>query len=353
MTNKLSLSLRLSALAGLAAFAAGLFVPTPAQAQIPSNGVFYGCMRVDRDGDEGKLVRLVAASEPCRRNEIRISWSQQGPKGDKGDKGNTGNTGAAGATGATGANGPAGATGATGSAGPVGPQGTVGPQGAIGPQGAAGPQGATGAAGAVGATGDTGATGPKGDKGDAGDNAQGVIAEGGSGGGNLTTVYSFPNAPNTPSTVLGGTLVVSKPVTGFRGYMVFGNAAVQFQATYNSTGLKVNQTAISATCALRQGVLDPMTQEVTLDPTVIDVRSLMVFFPPTIAGNGQTQTVTQRYSIGLAGDSANPGSATDTVVTQLYCGSNGVSEAANTAAPLAVPSGSIAAIGMNGVFGVE
>ncbi len=31
-------------------------------AQIPTNGVIYACIRMDRDGDEGRLARLVAAN---------------------------------------------------------------------------------------------------------------------------------------------------------------------------------------------------------------------------------------------------------------------------------------------------
>lgn len=366
MTRNLSHSLRIVALAGVAAFAAGLFVPAPAEAQIPTSGVFYGCMRVDRDGDEGKLVRLVAASEPCRRNETRISWNQQGAKGDKGDKGNTGATGAAGATGAQG---PAGATGAAGAAGPAGPQGSAGAQGAIGPQGpqgpsgsqgaagAAGAQGPAGEAGAAGANGETGSAGPKGDKGDTGDNAQGVIAEGSHGGGPLTTPYSTSDQspiPGTPNIVAipGGTVVTSKVVTGFRGYMVWGNAAIQFQAAYDASGVLVpfGQSATSATCTLRQGV--KVGDTITLDPTPLDIRSIQVIFPPTAPAAFFNKPMVQRHVISLVGDSPVPGNADDIVVVQVLCGSNNLPTNAGNPVLLA-PSTSIAVIGMNGVFGLD
>ena len=80
-------------LIALAVACAGLFtVPTAfAQSgsakksdpvvQIPSDGVFYACMRVDKDGDEGRLVRLVAATEECKPQEQRISWNVTGRQG--------------------------------------------------------------------------------------------------------------------------------------------------------------------------------------------------------------------------------------------------------------------------------
>ena len=62
-----------------------------AAAQIPAtDGTFYACVRVDRDGDEGRLARLVAANEPCRRNETRVHWSQAGAQGVRGTNGTNG-----------------------------------------------------------------------------------------------------------------------------------------------------------------------------------------------------------------------------------------------------------------------
>ncbi len=84
-----------------------------ASAQIPSDNVIYACVRLDRDHDEGRLVRLVSADEHCRPRETRIQWSVAGPEG------------------------PAGPPGAPGPAGAPGPQGAQGPQGEPGPSGPA------------------------------------------------------------------------------------------------------------------------------------------------------------------------------------------------------------------------
>lgn len=89
-------------------------------AQIPTDGVFYACVRLDKGGENGKSVRLVAASEACRPGEERVFWSQTGPQGPQGVPGPTGATGATGPTGATGA------TGATGPAGTTGQGATTG-----------------------------------------------------------------------------------------------------------------------------------------------------------------------------------------------------------------------------------
>ena len=70
---------------------------TPSQIPAP-NGVIHACVRLDRDGDAGKLARLVAEDQPCKKNEQRVTWNVAGPQGATG------------------------ATGATGVAGPAGPQ---------------------------------------------------------------------------------------------------------------------------------------------------------------------------------------------------------------------------------------
>jgi hypothetical protein len=160
-----------------------------AEAQIPSNNVFYACVRLDRDGDEGKLVRLVAESERCDRREQRVKWNVQGPEGPRGPQGPQGVPGTEGPR------------GVPGTQGPQGVPGTQGPQGSRGPQGfsvtmapddgqgcgtlggvkltlldslaqaleGADPQfvcnGAPGAAGAAGASGPAGAPGPQGPEG--------------------------------------------------------------------------------------------------------------------------------------------------------------------------------------------
>ena len=143
-----------------------LAFPQPAASQIPSpDGVIYACVRLDRDRDEGKLVRLVAADERCNRNESRIQWNVQGPKGDRGEQGPRGLTGA---TGPQGARGPQGAQGPAGPAGPAGAIGPVGPAGAPGAAGPMGPMGPAGPAGAVGPVGPAGPAGPVGPAGPAG-----------------------------------------------------------------------------------------------------------------------------------------------------------------------------------------
>jgi hypothetical protein len=141
----------LSAAAGTLALT--LLQPLSAHAQIPSGNVFYACVQLDKDADTGKLARLVAANEACKKNEARVQWNAQGPMGPVGLPGAQGPAGPQGAQGAAGVQGPAGPAGPTGAQGPVGAMGPQGPIGAIGPQGS------------VGATGAAGAQGPKGDPG--------------------------------------------------------------------------------------------------------------------------------------------------------------------------------------------
>ena len=120
------------------------------EAQIPSaDGVIYACVRTDRDGDSARLTRLVAADEPCRRNEVRVRWNVAGPAGPKGAKGDPGKQGPAGSPGATGQPGAAGAPGRQGQTGPRGRQGPEGPEGPQGPQGPQGSDGASAPKGAI------------------------------------------------------------------------------------------------------------------------------------------------------------------------------------------------------------
>jgi len=175
-----------------------------AEAQIPSNNVFYACVRLDHDRDEGKLVRLVAESERCDRREQRVKWNVQGPEGPRGPQGPQGVPGSQGLQGAPGAQGAPGTAGAQGSQGPQGPQGfsvTVAPDdgkrcgtlggvkltlldslaqplegadpqfvcnGAAGAAGPTGPQGPQGLQGPQGPDGPQGLQGPQGAAGDAG-----------------------------------------------------------------------------------------------------------------------------------------------------------------------------------------
>ena len=174
-----------------AALAMGSAAVTYAQAPT----VIYACVKTDgvHDADDGRLVRIVDATQPCKPNETRLYWNLTGPQGPAGPtgpmgpQGATGPQGPAGASGAqgvkgdtgqNGSQGPAGPTGAqgvkgdTGGIGATGPTGATGAQGTQGPQGALGPAGASGAQGPTGQTGASGATGAQGPAGEAGDGIQ-------------------------------------------------------------------------------------------------------------------------------------------------------------------------------------
>ena len=95
----------------LAGVGLALVVSGRAGAQTPAAvPTIYACAQAHRDNGSG-LLRLVAAGEPCRRNETSIHWNVAGPQGP---------------VGTTGLPGPPGVYGLTG---PAGPQGLVGPQG--------------------------------------------------------------------------------------------------------------------------------------------------------------------------------------------------------------------------------
>ena len=94
----------------------------------------------ESSGGEGK-------SEGCRKNEVEIQWSIQGPEGPQGLQGYEG------------------PQGPEGQQGYEGPQGDEGPQGPEGSQGNEGPQGDEGAQGPEGQQGDEGAKGPEGTQG--------------------------------------------------------------------------------------------------------------------------------------------------------------------------------------------
>jgi hypothetical protein len=94
----------------------------------------------NRDG-EGRYLRVISATDACRRGETALDWNIQGPAGPAGPQGNIGPKGDKGDTGATGPQGPTGPVGATGSQGPTGPKGDAG---AVGPAGPIGPTGISG-----------------------------------------------------------------------------------------------------------------------------------------------------------------------------------------------------------------
>lgn len=96
---------RLAIAAAMCIFALGPWTAR-ADAQIPAaDGQFHACVRIDRDAEDGRLTRLVAESEPCRRNETRVHWSVAGPQGPQGLQGPEGLQGPQGQPGANGADG--------------------------------------------------------------------------------------------------------------------------------------------------------------------------------------------------------------------------------------------------------
>lgn len=109
----------------VAAFALGTGIPV-AMAAVSGDGegqVIHACA-----GPNGQL-RVVAAEEPCRKPETRLSWNQQGPAGLPGQNG------AQGEPGPRGDPGPPGPRGEQGPAGPPGARGEPGEQGPPGPAG--------------------------------------------------------------------------------------------------------------------------------------------------------------------------------------------------------------------------
>lgn len=87
---------------------------------VDGDGFIHGCV----NSSNGQL-RVVAAGEDCKTNEVALTLNQAGPSGPPGPVGATGATGAAGPTGAPGPQGD------QGPAGPQGPAGSPGPAGGI------------------------------------------------------------------------------------------------------------------------------------------------------------------------------------------------------------------------------
>jgi Phage Tail Collar Domain/Collagen triple helix repeat (20 copies) len=90
----------------------------------------YACIKKNT-----QLVQIVEANTTCKREEVRVSWNEEGPRGEqgpagaKGEQGATGKTGAQGPQGNTGEKGDTGAAGANGSKGDKGDTGNAGAQG--------------------------------------------------------------------------------------------------------------------------------------------------------------------------------------------------------------------------------
>jgi len=261
-----------------------------AEAQVPSaGGVFHACIRLDRDGDEGKLARLVAADEPCKRREQRITWNEKGPKGD---------------------------TGATGATGAVGPQGLIGPEGPQGPTGPQGPQGAPGAA------------------------APGVT------GGADRGPVGAPGSPAQPA-FLSATpmsLTTDNRATGFSGYMVWANVALQFNSGNPANG--TGPSPSNAGCSIVYTV-----DERPGETFAVDGRG--VTFP--IFALGQNDRVVQ-LAVGLTGmvgqDLVPALSPSETVNISLNCSAPGPTPPAGQPVPVPVKatSWSLTGIGLNAAF---
>ena len=78
----------------------------------PGNNTIYACVQ-----HGSQQVRIVGATVPCRRPEIRVSWNIVGPQGERGPQGPKGDTGDTGAQGAPGVIGPKGDKGDKGDKG--------------------------------------------------------------------------------------------------------------------------------------------------------------------------------------------------------------------------------------------
>ena len=109
---------------------------------VSADGTINGCYRAASGSAEGQgQLRVVAAGEECRKNELAIDWNHRGPEGDRGPQGLQGLAGSPGPPGAKGDTGAQGATGADGVAGQKGADGAAGPKGEDGPTGARGTDG--------------------------------------------------------------------------------------------------------------------------------------------------------------------------------------------------------------------
>lgn len=236
-----------------------------ASAQIPSNGVFYACVRLDKDGDDAKLVRLVAADEPCKGRETRVHWSVTGPQGPQGAPGPIGPAGARGANGAPGATGP---QGAAGPQGPAGAQGVAGPQGvpgAQGPSGPAGTQGAAGATGEAGLPGERGAEGPQGISVALEQVAVGVADCSGTGGVKLTLVDGHGVVVSDKPEFACNGAPGAQGIQGVTGAAGPSGTAGQSAATFLTTAANTSSTAACAgVSGFPQSVTVPANAEVIL-----------------------------------------------------------------------------------------
>lgn len=129
-------------------------------AQDPPN-TYTGCLS-ESSGTVSSVAIGDEPSKPCNRNQVEISWNEQGPKGDQGLQGDQGPIGPQGPQGEPGDKGEPGVPGPKGEPGEQGPIGDPGPKGDQGEQGLQGEKGDTGAPGAPGADGLPGERGEQG-----------------------------------------------------------------------------------------------------------------------------------------------------------------------------------------------
>jgi hypothetical protein len=203
-------------------------------------------------------VRILDYRESCRHRETLITWKTGGTQGPKG---------------------------------PAGPAGPTGPQGAPGPEGPAGPEGPQG---------------PAGPQGEPGADAQGVVggADRGPAPGDGPAFLSATPFPLTTENI----------ATGFPGYMVWANVALEF-----NSGNPANGTAPSPS-----GAGCSITYTVTGRVGTFFVDSRPVTFP--VFAFGQNDRVV-RIPVGLTGlvgqDLSPPLLPTETVDITLACNTPG------------------------------
>ena len=74
--------------AGAALVVTGAAIGVTSNAYTDANGVYHGCV-----GQGSGILRVLAAGESCRSNEVAIDWNQTGPQGLQGEVGSAGSSG--------------------------------------------------------------------------------------------------------------------------------------------------------------------------------------------------------------------------------------------------------------------
>lgn len=245
-------------LAGFAGGAALMLVAGPLTTIVDAavtTGTIRACVKTanGKEGDDdGGNLRIVGATQACKKNETLLEWNITGPKGDTGPAGPTGATGAQGPKGDTGPAGATGATGATGAQGPKGDKGDPGANGTNGTNGAQGLKGDKGDPGTNGTNGLDGAPGAKGDKGDAGANGtNGINGTNGAPGvkGDKGDTGAQGPKGDTGLGVTAGTCPTGQYVTGITstGSLVCSSLPIAGTPTPTTTSTPVPTTTATAT----------------------------------------------------------------------------------------------------------